>query len=172
MRNLLVAVALALGMLGARAETAQQWLDAAPHADVVFTPWLSSPGAPADEEVRPITQNCYGYLDLSRLPADAFPIRARLFYEAVTSDRNDDSSDSRVGGLGRNAVLPSPQVTEEPPSPRPPPPLPFPSGVPLFLCSASSPLASSMTWSASKSSTAPASRSTAAFSPPVPPPAD
>jgi hypothetical protein len=66
-----LALLLALGgsVAAAHGETFYHWVHAAPAGEVTFNPWQ-----PQNE------QGLYGYLDLSKLPASAFPVRVRVMY--------------------------------------------------------------------------------------------
>jgi hypothetical protein len=86
--------------LAVRGETMREWLDAAPKADIAFTPWdgdLSSVIDPHNPAT-PLLQGFYGTLDLSRLPAEVFPIKLRLVYDAPASG---DIAAGSPGGLSR-----------------------------------------------------------------------
>lgn len=79
-RLLALFVVLACGLTPLRAETFAEWLHAAPQGDIPFTPWQTNPNqAPLPGSPAP-AQGLYGYLDLSKFPAGAFPVRVRVMY--------------------------------------------------------------------------------------------
>jgi hypothetical protein len=88
MRLLLIAIFAFCVPLAIRGETLREWVDAAPHADISFTPWDGDfPSVNSNRQGYPnLPQGLYGYLDLSRLPVDVFPIEVRLIYDAPTSE--------------------------------------------------------------------------------------
>jgi len=82
MRTLLLAAVFLCAPLATRGETIREWISKAPQADITFTPW---DGDVADangnrDGYKMLVQGFYGYVDLSRLPASAFPIKLRLLY--------------------------------------------------------------------------------------------
>jgi hypothetical protein len=88
MKHLTLLAALFIGVVAARAETMQQWVNAAPPSEVGFTPWQSSTNT-YGEGLR-LAQGVYGYVDLSKIPASEFPIRARLLYTPAQPNRPDN----------------------------------------------------------------------------------
>jgi len=69
-------------------ETLRAWIAGAPKADVVFVPWDGDLASEQDNgsAAKNLAQHCYGYLDLSGLPASAFPIKLRLLYDPAASN--------------------------------------------------------------------------------------
>jgi hypothetical protein len=83
-----------------RGETVREWVNTAPKAEITFALWDGD--LPATDYNRdgalPLSQGFYGYLDLSHLPADAFPIKLRLLYDAPIAD---DVASSHPGILSQ-----------------------------------------------------------------------
>jgi hypothetical protein len=110
MKFLLLFIALVLGLASARAETMQQWVDAAPKADVVFTPWQPAENHNQSDETGTslrLSQGLYGYLNLAKLPAAEFPLRVRLLYNLTAADS--------VTTDAQNLARPKPGVKVETP---------------------------------------------------------
>jgi hypothetical protein len=104
-------------------ETLHAWVSAAPKADIVFVPWDGDLNASDDNgtAAKHLAQHYYGALDLSGLPATAFPITLRLLYDPVTSNdsivnhpgvpsRLDDDATVGQGTVREESVLDSPPV--------------------------------------------------------------
>jgi hypothetical protein len=105
-----------------RGESLRAWVAAAPPADMVFVPWDGDLPSAQDNgsAARHLAQHFYGYLDFSRLPATAFPVRLRLLYDLVASDdsiinrpgtlsRMDDDATVGPGAVREERILNSPQ---------------------------------------------------------------
>ena len=102
-------------LLPVMAESIEEWADAAPKAKVAFTAWDGDLPQASDNEAvaHRLAQKFYGYLDLSGLPPDAFPIQLRIYYDPIKSD---DVSPGLPGTLSQPSVtspLGSELVTEE-----------------------------------------------------------
>src|SRR5258708_1462787 len=100
MNRLILLAALSLGAVRAQGETMQQWVEAAPQAEVGFAPWETSSNS-YGEGLR-LAQGIYGHVDLSKLPKEDFPIRVRLLYTPAQSDA--PSSDVKISSDFRYAL--------------------------------------------------------------------
>lgn len=124
--RLLHFIALCMCVLPAltRGETLSAWLNTAPKADVVFTPWDGDLPSAQDNgrSSKHLAQHFYGYLDCSRIPATAFPVRLRLLYDPISSNDSivnrpgapsqlDDAATVGAGAVREERVLDSPQTS-------------------------------------------------------------
>lgn len=100
MRVLLLALLFLSGALATRGETVREWVNTAPKANITFTKWDGDLPSTDDNGngATHLPQGFYGYLDLSQLPPDAFPIKLRLIYDTPFPD---DISSSLSGQLSQ-----------------------------------------------------------------------
>ena len=100
MRSLLLALLFSCAALDSRGETVREWVEAAPKANLTFTRWDGDTPTADDNRADAIRlpQGFYGYLDLSQLPPESFPVKLRLIYDTPFSD---DLNSSQPGHLNQ-----------------------------------------------------------------------